>query len=115
MTRCKRAVVAVIPYVQQYQGSLNETTESGDLFHVAAALELAAEYLYSFDQQQRKTGASGRPQGQLRPHQGPHSSSQPHTHGRGHGFAVYDSPNLVLCVDGFMDNSRLKPSKAMIH
>jgi hypothetical protein len=25
-----------------------------DLLHVAAALELAAEYLYTFDQQQRK-------------------------------------------------------------
>jgi predicted nucleic acid-binding protein len=27
---------------------------TGDLLHVAAALELGADYLYSFDQQQRK-------------------------------------------------------------
>jgi len=62
-----------------------------------------------------KTGANGRAQGQLRPHQGPHSSSQPHPHGRGHEFTVCDSLNLVLCVDGFMDNSLLKPSKGMIN
>jgi len=29
-------------------------TRTADLLHVAAALELAADYLYSFDQQQRK-------------------------------------------------------------
>lgn len=29
-------------------------TRAADLLHVAAALELAADYLYSFDQQQRK-------------------------------------------------------------
>ncbi len=29
-------------------------TRTGDLLHVAAALELDAEYLYSFDRQQRK-------------------------------------------------------------
>jgi predicted nucleic acid-binding protein len=29
-------------------------TRTADLLHVAAALELGADYLYSFDQQQRK-------------------------------------------------------------
>jgi predicted nucleic acid-binding protein len=29
-------------------------TRTADLFHVAAALEMAADYLYSFDRQQRK-------------------------------------------------------------
>jgi hypothetical protein len=29
-------------------------TRTADLLHVAAALELAADYLYTFDQQQRK-------------------------------------------------------------
>jgi predicted nucleic acid-binding protein len=29
-------------------------TRTADLLHVAAALELGAEYFYSFDQQQRK-------------------------------------------------------------
>jgi predicted nucleic acid-binding protein len=29
-------------------------TRTADLLHVAAALELSADYLYTFDQQQRK-------------------------------------------------------------
>lgn len=36
------------------QTSARLGTRTADLLHVAAALELAAEYLYSFDQQQRK-------------------------------------------------------------
>jgi predicted nucleic acid-binding protein len=35
-------------------------TRTADLLHVAAALELGADYLYSFDQQQRKLGQSVR-------------------------------------------------------
>jgi predicted nucleic acid-binding protein len=41
-------------------GQLSRTTtarlgsRSADLLHVAAALELTADYLYSFDQKQRK-------------------------------------------------------------
>ena len=33
-------------------------TRTADLLHVAAALELSADYLYSFDQQQRKLAQS---------------------------------------------------------
>ena len=35
-------------------------TRTADLLHVAAALELGADYLYSFDQQQRKLAQSVR-------------------------------------------------------
>lgn len=42
------------------QTSAKLGTRTADLLHVAAALELGADYLYSFDQQQRKLAQSVR-------------------------------------------------------